>query len=128
MSLDYAALAARAEALLSRFGAASTLRKSLATGGTPWNPEPGAVHHDIAVSAVETSNRRAEADSGTRAKRTLLVAGATPDVGDRIAFGLSAAEAEARAATGAAAWARIQSVTPIQPAGVALLHEVELEI
>jgi hypothetical protein len=115
MTFDYAASQKTANKLIDRFGQAVSVRRFAATGDA-WNPTRTYVDHATTGAVVEYAN--AEID-GTRVLETdrkcfskvgsLTI---TPAVGDRLVVGSDDLA--------------IVSVKPLNPAGVAVMYELQV--
>lgn len=102
-----------------------TLRKEGDATGDPWNPTPGAPTY---TTFYAVDDRREVRDaSGTligETRRTLTVnatAGVVPSDDDRVAVGITAAEAD-----DGSPWLDIIAVRPLSPAGIAVLYEIDV--
>lgn len=114
-AFDYGRSKAAAERLIGRFGQIGAIR-SVASSGTPWNPDAGATTDQICTlveldySATEIDGSLIEASDRKVLVSTAGVATA-PTQADKIVIGGNAMD--------------IISVKPLSPGGLVLLWEVQ---
>lgn len=127
-TFDYSRPKATASRLIARFGQLCTIRRASDTPSdpqTPWSefsPNPPAYFEVTAIEDMQDVRDMSGNLVGIK-RRTLTVdaAGVAPLKSDTIAVGVRIADVDA--GTG---FEEIVSVTPVAPAGVALMYEIEL--
>lgn len=137
MSEDWASVAAEVEQAIRSIGDVSspdghpaTLRKAPSGAPTsPWEPPTGSpTYHTVRVLVSDKELRDINGTLIGQTKRTITISGAAgvvPSDDDRIAEGITAEQAIA-AGDDAVAWQEIAVVRPLEPAGVAVLYEIDL--